>query len=254
MIIVNFHQFSNPIYSIFFHSIDFESDCTNMRWMYVLVGMVAASCLLMLLAEALPAHFACKRKIKVGGAVMAGHFQQSNAVSIKLGSIPCGGTLKTGVLYTPNPRGLDGLAHYLIDVTKPNGDPFPGAIFIKGAHIYDGSVLKSPGIAGNLAAWSAFPPPRLAFSGKPATCPTRSSNFAGSKLKFSTPGTLIVRIAWSHGPLEGAMLSAPCRYTVTRAHGKGEHTATTTPDVPAPAAEPAPDQPAAPADAAEARV
>ena len=209
----------------------------------------------MLLTEALPAHFACKRKIKAGGAIMAGHFKQSNAVTIKLGSIQCGGTLQTGVLYTPNLRGLDAGAHYLIDVTNSNGDPFPGAVFTKGAQFYDGSVLKSPGIAGKFAAWSAFPSPKLMFSRKSATCPTRSSNAAGSKLKFSSPGTVLVRITWSHGPLQGAMVSAPCRYKVAKSHGKKEQAAVASPDVaPAPAAESTSDQLAAPAagEAAEA--
>jgi hypothetical protein len=200
-----------------------------MRSIFALIWMVAASSLLVLLTEAFPAHFACIRKIKVGAAIMAGRFQQSNAVSIKLGSIPCGGTLKTGVVYTPNPRGLYAGAHYLIDVTKSSGDPFPGATFIKGAQVYDG---KSSGTKG-----------------KSAVCPSRSRSFPGSKLKFSSPGKVFVRIAWARGPFQGAMISAPCQYTVVKPRGKGAGTS----PAPAPAAAAAPDQlPAAPAAAAEA--
>jgi hypothetical protein len=230
-------------------SLHVESDNHIMRWMFVLTWVVSATCLLVLLTEAFPVHFACKRKIKVGAAIMAGHFQSSNRVSIKLGSIPCGGTLQTGVLYTPNPRGLNS-NHYLIDVSKTDGTAFPGAQFVTGAQTYDGAVLKSPSIAGNVAAWTSFPPPRVKFSAKPATCPNRSLNFPGSKLKFSTPGTVVVRIAWSLSPLQGVMVSAPCQYKVTKPRGKREDEATASLDA---HAEAAPEEVAEPTEAAEAR-
>jgi hypothetical protein len=190
-------------------------------------------CLLVVTTEAVPANFACTRKINVGDVIMAGQFQSSTAVSIMLGSTACGGNLQTGVSYTPTPTGLNSTNRYVIDIGTESGDPFSGANFTQGFLVYNGKTIKATGIAGNMTAWTAFSGTRL-NNGNPVNCPTRTADYANSRVVFSTPGQVVVRIAWSNGALDGAMVSTSCRYTITdsattAAGSRGTTAAATTP-------------------------
>ncbi len=145
---------------------------------------------------------------------MVSQFEESSAGTITLDSIPCNGNLTTGVTYTPTPGGLVAATRYLIDISNDAGDPFPGANFTQGFHVYGGKTIKAPGIAGNLTAWVAFGSSTRLNPGTPQNCPTRSSDYMNSRLVFSSAGQVIVRIAWSNNPSNGTMVSPPCRYNV----------------------------------------
>ena len=148
---------------------------------------------------------------------MAGKFQSSTAVSIMLNSIACGGNLVTGVSYTPMPMGLNSSTRYLIDIGTDAGEPFSGANFTQGSLVHNGRTMKATGIAGNMTAWVEFGSNSRLNAGTPVTCPTRTADYVNSRVVFSAPGAVVVRIAWSNAALDGAMVSASCRYTITAA-------------------------------------
>ncbi len=112
------------------------------------------------------------------------------------------------------PTGLNSSTRYLIDIGTELGDPFSGASFTQGALTFNGKTIKATGIAGNMSGWLSYSTTRL-NAGTAAACPTRTADYANSMLVFSSPGSVMVRIAWSNGQLEGAMVSSPCRYTIT---------------------------------------
>lgn len=185
--------------------------------MRLIVGLVS----LVHLCESVPANFACSRKIQIGDAVMAGNFQSSTDISITLGT-ECGSILQTGTPYTPTVVGYDTVAStgntfFLIDVSNETGDAFPGASFGLGSHLYNGKTLKpaAAGVVGNLTAWNTWTTTRLS-PGTAVNCSARASAFNKS-VTFSSPGTVTVRIAWSHGP-PAVFVSSPCHYTVADAN------------------------------------
>jgi hypothetical protein len=178
--------------------------------------------------KASPGNFACSRRINVGGAVMVSQFQESSAGSITLDSIACNGNLTTGVTYKPMPVGAVAATRYLIDVTTESGEPFPGANFTQGFHVYGGKTMKSSGVVGNVTAWVAYGNATRMNPGTPENCATRTSNHVNGRLVFSTPGLVTVRMAWSNDPVEGVMVTPPCRYTV-RAASSTQATTTGTP-------------------------
>ncbi len=174
-------------------------------------------CLALVVVRASPGNFACSRRINVGGPVMVSQFQESSAGTITLESVACNGNLDTGVTYKPVPVGLGTLTRYLIDVSSESGDPFPGANFTQGFHVYGGKTMKSSGVVGNLTAWAAYGNATRMNPGTPVNCATRTSDYMNGRLVFSTPGQVTVRMAWSNNPADGVMVSPPCRYTVRSA-------------------------------------
>ncbi len=181
------------------------------KWIFFLVCLAGTE------VRASPGNFACSRRITVGEPVMLSSFQESNAGTIMLGSVPCNGNLTTGVMYKPMPMGLvEGTTQYLIDVSTASGEPFPGANFTEGFHPYGGKMMKSLGVAGNSTAWNSYlttynTSTRL-NAGNPQNCPTRTSDHTKSSLIFSTEGEVVVRMAWSNAPTQGVMVSPSCRY------------------------------------------
>ena len=175
--------------------------------------------------SAFPNHLPCSRILKIGQPIMVGFITgDSTAASIRLDQVTCGGVLAINTDYkpvlsgiSPNPF-LAGVYNnscivdtptvpkvlYLIDVTDSNYQPFPGASFIQGAHVWDGSGSLSP----------------------PTPCPSRSSGLdyipvppyaapTTSILRFSQPGVVTIRLAWSHGPQYGVHVVENCTYTVS---------------------------------------
>ena len=179
--------------------------------------------------SAFPEHFACSRIIKVGQPIMGDEFDgNSVAAAIRLDKVQCGGVLMTDTDYVPvlsgipsNPffagehrdpcildRGNISVPNmvYLIDVTDSNYNPFPGANFTQGVHVWDGTGSLSP----------------------PTPCPSRSSGLqylpgppyaipTPSVLRFSQPGVATIRLAWSHGPFYGVKVVENCTYPVSTA-------------------------------------
>jgi hypothetical protein len=180
-------------------------------WIFFLVYLVGTE------VVASPGNFACSRRIVVGEPVMVSPFQESNAGTITLDSIPCNGNLTTGVTYKPMPMGLGASTRYLIDVSTASGEPFPGANFTQGFHVYGGKTMKESGVVGNLTAWAAYGNVTRLNAGTPQNCPARTSDYANSRLIFSTAGQVVVRMAWSNNPADGVMVSPSCRYNVRSA-------------------------------------
>ena len=180
---------------------------------------VLLGCCLFVLANCIPQNFACSRKIIVGDSVMGSTFQASTAGSVMLDMVPCNGTVKIGTPYTPMLSGSVA-ARYLVDVTTLSGEPFTGASFKHWSHTYNGATLKTNVITGNSTAWVAYNTtasgPRL-ISGSPLNCTSRNSAVGGSKLVFSSVGTVFIQVAWSTGPLNGVMVGPACKYTVVSA-------------------------------------
>jgi hypothetical protein len=180
-------------------------------WIFFLVYIVGTE------VVASPGNFACSRRIVLGEAVMLSPFQESSAGTITLDSVPCNGNLTTGVTYKPVPMGLIASTRYLIDVSNAAGDPFPGANFTEGFHVYGGKTMKASGVVGNSTAWAAYGNATRLNAGTPQNCPARTSAHTNSKLIFSTAGEVVVRMAWSNTPTDGVMVSPSCRYYVRSA-------------------------------------
>jgi hypothetical protein len=178
---------------------------------FILLGLALA------VVRANPGYFACSRRINVKGPVMLSQFEESSEGSITLDSIPCNGNLTTGVTYKLVPIGAVASTKYLIDVTTESGDPFPGANFTQGFHVYRGHTIKSSGVVGNSTAWAAYGNGTRLNPGTPENCATRTSDHVNGRLVFSTPGQVTVRMAWSNKPAEGVMVTPACRYTVRAA-------------------------------------
>ena len=174
--------------------------------------------------SAFPEYLPCSRIIKIGQPIMVGFFKgDSTAASIRLDQVACGGRLTTNTDYKPVLSGIPSnpfLAGeynnscitgnptvpnmlYLIDVTDSNYSPFPGSNFTEGVHVWNG--------AGSLSS--------------PMPCPSRSSGLVfipdppfafptSSVLRFSQPGVVTIRLAWSHGPQYGVNVVENCTYTV----------------------------------------
>ena len=177
------------------------------------------------LVSAYPEHLACSRIIKVGQPIMGAQFQSGSTASVRLDKVPCGGILNTDTDYVPVLSGIPSnpfLAGeyrdpcildrnesaprmlYLIDVTDSNYNPFPGANFTQGVHYWDGTGSLLP----------------------PTPCPSRSSGLyylplppyattTPSVLRFSQPGVVTIRLAWSNGPFYGVNVVENCTYTVS---------------------------------------
>ncbi len=158
---------------------------------------------------------------------MVGQFQESNAGTITLNSIPCNGNLTTGVPYMPMPVGLVDSTRYLIDISDMEDGPVPGANFTEGFHTYNGRTMKEQGVAGNLTAWLAYGSASRLNSGTPQRCPSRSSDYTKGRLIFSSAAQVNVRMAWSNQPGDGTFVSPPCRYNVMTASATASETTPT---------------------------
>ena len=177
--------------------------------------------------SAFPEYLPCSRIIKIGQAIMVGMFNgDSTAASIELDQVECSGVLMTNTDYIPvisgipaNPflsgeynnscmQGSPSVPNvvYLIDVTDSEYNPFPGANFSEGVHVWDGAGSLSP----------------------PTPCPSRSSGLnylpgppyatvTPSILRFTqaVPGVVTIRLAWSHGPQYGVNVVENCTYTIS---------------------------------------
>lgn len=183
----------------------------------LIIGLLAG-------VSAYPVNLPCSRIVKIGQAIMVGFFKgDSTSASIRLDQVDCGGVLKTNVDYRPilsgipsnifekgvyenscmNPPTAPNLM-YLIDVTDSSYNPFPGANFTEGVHVWNGAGSLSP----------------------PTPCPSRSSGLIDipdppyarptpSVLRFAQPGAVTIRLAWSHGPQFGVHVVENCTYTVS---------------------------------------
>ena len=176
---------------------------------------------------AYPEHFACSRKVQVGQPIMGAEFRgDSTAVSIRLDKVDCGGVLTINTDYAPVISGipmnifLSGFSVdscildrggsptpnwiYLIDVTDKDYNPFPGANFTQGAHIWDGTgtVSGSKVCPARSTGFKSIPGPPHAIVTPPI-------------LRFSKPGEATIRIAWSHGPFKGVYIVENCTYKVS---------------------------------------
>lgn len=138
---------------------------------------------------------------------------------LQIEGVACGGTLYTGVDYKPTITGLVGKIQFVIDVTDPSFNPYPGANFTQGSLVYNGAMIKNPALRGNSTLWNTYPYNctvgcRLNYTfTNPEICMSRSQD-QGSVLRLNKAGTMKLRLAWATGPLGGVKVVDQCTYTV----------------------------------------